>query len=251
MAATSVFSAGGYRYIPGVFQYSGGVAAEPGFEIVRVVLRSSPPIVERFRRFETYLDSIGRPLTAFCACELRSPAQFSEADFAAFTQHYCEALAIWGIYDPVKALNPVARSNVCPQIGPPAEPCLYAFSFTTPAETAVPTFVISWSGEVPEGRGSYGDFIVRRGETSADAMAEKARSVLGEMERRMKLLGFSWRDTTATQIYTVRDIFPFLASDIVSRGASEKGVCWHFARPPIVELEYEMDCRSVALERVL
>jgi hypothetical protein len=30
--------AGGYRYIKAVFQYSGGVAAEPGFEIVRARL---------------------------------------------------------------------------------------------------------------------------------------------------------------------------------------------------------------------
>ena len=28
--ATAPFPAGGYRYIPGPFQYSGGVAAEPG-----------------------------------------------------------------------------------------------------------------------------------------------------------------------------------------------------------------------------
>jgi hypothetical protein len=251
MVATSVFLAGGYRYIPSVFQYSGGVAAEPGFEIGRVTLRSPAPIDEGFGRVEAYLNSIGRPLTAFCACELRSPAQFSEAGFTAFNRRYCEALASWGICDPTRAVNPVARSNVCPHINPPAEPCLYAFSFTTPAETKTASFVISGSGEVPEGKGSYGDFIVRRGETSADAMAEKARLVLDEMERRLKLLGFSWRDTTATQIYTIRDIFPFLASDIVSRGAAENGVCWHIARPPIVDLEYEMDCRSVTLERVL
>ena len=32
------FPAGGYRYLKGVFQYSAGVAAEPGFEIVRARL---------------------------------------------------------------------------------------------------------------------------------------------------------------------------------------------------------------------
>jgi len=43
---TTVFAAGGYRYIPAVFQYSGGVAAEPGFTIqrymTRPVFRASP-----------------------------------------------------------------------------------------------------------------------------------------------------------------------------------------------------------------
>jgi len=251
MAATSNFSIGGYRYIPGVFQYSGGVAAEPGFEIERVVLRAPLPMREGFRRVEAHLNSIGRPPAAFCACELRSPAQFSETGFADFNQRYCEMLARWGIYDPAKEINPVARSNVCPLINPPAEPCLYAFSFTVPASFNSPSFVVSGSGEVPEGKGSYGNFIVRRGETSADAMVAKARSVLDEMERRMKFLGFTWRDTTAAQIYTIRDIFPFLASDIAERGAANYGVCWHLARPPIVDLEYEMDCRSVGLERVL
>jgi hypothetical protein len=251
MATASIFSAGGYRYIPGVFQYSGGVAAEPGFEIERAVLRSPLPLAEGFRRIEAYLRSIGRPLTAFCACELRSPAQFSEAGFTAFNQRYCETLTNWDIYDPAKGINPVARSNVCPEFNPPAEPSFYAFSFTVPAASKSATFVVSGSGEVPEGKGSYGKFIVRRGETSADAMAEKVGSVLDEMERRLELLGFSWRRATATQIYTIRDIFPFLASDIVARGAANNGVCWHLARPPIVDLEFEMDCRSVTLERVL
>ena len=36
---TAVFAAGGYRFIPAVFQYSGGVAAEAGFRIERVRFR--------------------------------------------------------------------------------------------------------------------------------------------------------------------------------------------------------------------
>ena len=38
-------------------------------------------------------------------------------------------------------------------------------------------------------------------------MAEKARAVLGEMERRMGLLGFAWKDATAVQLYTVFNIY--------------------------------------------
>ena len=33
MATTITFTPGGYRFIPGVFQYSAGVAAQPGFAI--------------------------------------------------------------------------------------------------------------------------------------------------------------------------------------------------------------------------
>ena len=45
---TTVFAAGGYRYIPAVFQYSGGVAAEPGFAIERVRFRTPVPLAQGF-----------------------------------------------------------------------------------------------------------------------------------------------------------------------------------------------------------
>ncbi len=251
MSSTVLFAKGNYRTIPAVFQYSGGAAAEPGFAIERVTFRNWLPLAEGFQRVEAYLKAIGRPLTAFCACELRSPGQFSEAGFIAFNQHYCETLARWGIYDPATKFNPVARSNVCPLLDAPPEPGFYAFSYTVPSQSKQPSFVISGSGEAPEGKGAYGKFIVRRGETTPDAMAEKARAVLGEMERRMGLFGFGWKDTTAAHIYTVHDIGSFLGSEIVSRGAAKNGAIWHLARPPVVELEYEMDCRSVEIERQL
>jgi hypothetical protein len=49
----------------------------------------------------------------------------------------------------------------------------------------------------------------------------------------------------------VHDIYPFMADEIVRRGAERNGLTWHFARPPVRDLEYEMDCRGVATERVL
>jgi hypothetical protein len=82
-------------------------------------------------------------------------------------------------------------------------------------------------------------------------MREKASYVLGEMERRLAVLGLGWADTTATQVYTVRDLYPFLADEIVRRGAARAGLTWHYARPPVQELEFEVDCRSVGRERVV
>jgi hypothetical protein len=77
LANVIVFEPGGYRYIEGVFQYSGGVAAETGFEIVRARLHQPLPLTGGFAAVEAHLAGIGRPTTAFCACELRSPAQFT------------------------------------------------------------------------------------------------------------------------------------------------------------------------------
>lgn len=246
---TAVFAAGGYRYIPAVFQYSGGVAAEPSFEIVRVRFKAPVPLAEGFGRIEQIIRKANRPLAAFCACELRSPAPFTEDGFRAFNEVYAGTLKRWGVM--TGDANPVARSNVCPEIHPPAEPSFYAFSFTVAARSSLPTFVVAGSGEAAEGKGSYRDNTVRFGETSPDAIAEKARYVLGEMERRAKLLGFAWKDTTAAQVYTVHDLHPFLASEIVRRGAAHAGLTWHYCRPPVRNLEYEMDCRAVADERVV
>jgi hypothetical protein len=249
MVAPVAFSAGGYRFIPAVFQYSGGVAAEPGHEIRRVRFRTPVPLGAGFSRIEKIIGEARRPLAAFCACELRSPAQFTEEGFRAFNEAYVVTLGKWGIFD--GRTNPVARSNVCPEIDPPAEPSFHAFSFTVESADAPPSFVNAGSGEAVEGGASYRDRIVRRGEQSVDAMREKARYVLGEMERRMQALGFGWADTTATQVYTVYDLFPFLADEIVRRGAAPAGLTWHFCRPPVVDLDYEMDCRGVRIEQAI
>ena len=156
-----------------------------------------------------------------------------------------------GSYDEASKTNPIARSNVCPELHKPSEPSFHAFCYTIPAPAAAPTYVVAGSGEAPEGKGSYGRFVVRPGDTSPDGMREKARSVLGEMERRMGLLGFTWKDATAAQVYTVYDIHPFLADEVIRRGAAEQGLTWHFCRPPVVGLDYEMDCRRVSTERVV
>ena len=87
--STNVFAAGGYRYIPAVFQYSGGVAAEPGYRLERVRFQRPVPLAEGFRRIEKFITEAGRPLTAFAACELRSPAPFTEAGFIAFNRDLC------------------------------------------------------------------------------------------------------------------------------------------------------------------
>jgi hypothetical protein len=243
------FKSGGYRFVEGVFQYSAGVAAEPDHQIVRVQFRAPLQLEEGFRRIEQIIMAAGRPLTAFCACELRSPAPFTEEGFTAFNKIYVGTLEGWRIYN--GNANPVARSNVCPAIDPPPAPSFHAFSYTEVATGAEPSFVIAGSGEAPEGRGNYRDHIVRLGDVSPTGILEKARFVLGEMERRMAALGFGWEDTTATQLYTVHDIHPFLEGEIVRRGAARSGLIWHYNRPPVVDLEYEMDCRGVSVERVV
>src|SRR5262249_23523416 len=98
MATVEEFRPGGYRFIPGGFQFSGGVAASAGFEIKRCRFRAAVPLMEGFARIEAVIGDAGRPLTAFCACELRSPGQFTEQGFRAFNESYVVTLGKWGLY---------------------------------------------------------------------------------------------------------------------------------------------------------
>jgi hypothetical protein len=246
---TRDFSAGNYRFIPGVFQYSGGSAASPGYEVERVRFDKLPPLAEGFALIANYIEAAGRPLTSFCACELRSPAAFTDDGFRTFNEHYVKTLAEWGLFD--GSVNPVARSNVCPEIDPPSEPSFYAFSFTRPSQHTTPSFVISGSAEAREGGASYSERTVRYRDLSPDGLKEKVRFTVGQMESRLGAFGFGWKDTTAVQAYSVHDFHPVVADELVRRGAMRSGLTWHFARPPVIDLEYEMDCRRVMRETVI
>jgi hypothetical protein len=239
----------GYRYIPGPFQYSAGVAALDGHRLERLRFEKPVPLEEGFARIERHLAAAGLKPTAFCACELRSPAPFTDEGFRAFNRLYVGRLERWGIMK--GDANPVARSNVCPEIDKPASPSFHAFSIAVPASGQGKSFVIAGSGEAQEGEGPYSAKTIRYRDTSPSALREKAVFVLQQMEKRMAALAVSWADTTAAQVYTVHDLHGFLGEEIVARGAARHGLTWHYARPPIIDLDYEMDCRRVSLERVL
>jgi len=247
---TRDFAAGNYRFIPAVFQYSSGAAADRGYEIERVRFDRLLPLGQGFAQIAKYIQAAGRPLTSFCACELRSPAAFTEDGFFKFNQHYVKTLAEWGIYDG-GSTNPVARSNVCPEIDPPAEPSFYAFSFTRPSRGATSTFVIAGGAELGGGSGSYAERIVRYRDLSPEGLKEKVRFTTRQQESRMEEFGFGWKDATAVQAYTVHDFHPVIVEELVRRGATRPGLTWHFARPPVIDLEFEMDCRRVTREIVI
>src|SRR6202046_1841726 len=184
---TSDFPAGDSLFIPGVFQYSGGTAASAGFEIERVRFDRPVPLAEGFAQVAKYIQAAERPLTAFCACELRSPAAFTDDGFRKFNEHYVKTLAEWGLFD--GTTNPVARSNVCPEIDPPAEPSFYAFCFTRPSPNRTASFVIAGGAEARGGAGSYPERIVRYRDLRPEGVREKVRFTVGEMGSRLAALG--------------------------------------------------------------
>jgi hypothetical protein len=245
MSTLLPFPDGGFSFLEGVFPYSQGVVALPGFAIERARFARPVPVTEGFRRIADYLSSIGRPKTAFCACELRSPKTFSFTDFGDFNKGYVAVLEQWGLFR--DGDNPVARSNVAPEIDPPAEPCFYAFSYTVPSKTTG-SFIVAGSGEWPEG-GKFPEEIVARGDVSPAGMAKKADWVLGIMDARLKGLGASWSGATVSQLYTVQEVKSQV--ERIQKHIRPSSLTWHWCRPPIAELDFEMDLRGVSVERVL
>ncbi|HRO60320.1 MAG TPA: hypothetical protein PK177_14335, partial [Burkholderiaceae bacterium] len=203
MSKTVVFGPGNYRYIPAVFQYSSGVAAEEGYEIERARFAKPLPMAEAFAAVEAHLKSIGRPTTAFAQCELRSPEPFTEQGFLEFNKHYVGTLERWGIYN--DGANPVARTNVCPMYGKPPVPSMFAFSYTVPSLGAKRrSFTLAGGGDAADGPGPFSERIVRYNDTSPEGLRDKVRFVVAEMESRLEALGFGWRDAVTTQVYTVQ-----------------------------------------------
>ena len=240
---------GNYRFLTGIAPYSSGVVALPGYEIVHVTLNTPRPYQQGFELIDHHLAEQNRPRQALCAIELRSPAPFTFAGFAEFNQGYQNILADWGLL--VEGRNPIARTNVAPEVAAPSEPMLYAFSYTQPDGQAEsdPTFVVAGAGELRGGNLSPEE-IVRAGETTVDAIREKAAHVMGIMQARLTGLQVEWAQLTAVDIYTVQSIQPFLAPTILEMmgPAAIHGVRWFFSRPPISGLDFEMDMRGIQVE---
>ena len=127
-------------------------------------------------------------MQALCAIELRSPRPFTFEGFAGFNESYRSILADADLL--ADGLNPIARTNVAPEIDPPSEPMLYGFSYSVPARdpNLPPTFVVAGAGELIEDQYDV-QHIVRVGETSDEAMREKAKCVMEHMRRRLSGLG--------------------------------------------------------------
>ena len=242
MNALTSFPEGGYDYLPGGFQYSAAVIAHDGFTIERARFATLVPLAQGFARIEAHLASLGRPPTALCAAELRSPMPLEEAAFGAFNKSYVQPLERWGLYRDGR--NPVARCNLCPEGAAPPGACFYAFSYTVPASEERRSFITSGAAECPD-RPNYRDNIVRLGETSPDALRDKLRFALGDLESRFAALGVDWKDVLDARLYTVHDLHHTFASEWAARGAMAGGLNWHFVRPPVRDIEIEVDARAI------
>ena len=241
---------GNFHFLKGIVAYSSGVAANEGYAIVHATFRRPMPIGAGFASIARHLQQAGRPMQAVCAIELRSPRQFTFEGFSAFNNTtYRELLDRHDLL--VSRSNPIARTNVVPELNPPPEPSCYAFSYTAPVPgvAARRDFVVAGAGELYEDELDPRR-IVRPNETSDGALREKAAYVMQRMALRLLALDASWDDVSVANIYTAFNMFQWLRAEMLATigDASAHGVRWHYTRPPILGLEYEMDVRGVSTE---
>ncbi len=241
---------GGYQFLPGISPYSCGVVALPGFEIVHATLQKPLPWHAGLIAARRYLEASGLACRNLCAVELRCPQPYAMDGFIGFNKDYKQLLDEWNMM--VDGINPVARTNVSPVLNPLTEPLLFAFSYTRASQISRPTFVVAGGGELPDGELSERR-IVRVGETSPDAMIEKAECVAEIMNSRLKGLGGSGELLTTIDVYTAHSLLPLLEGVLETRipAIARLGVHWFHTRPPVVDIEFEMDMRGVVSEVVV
>ena len=152
----------------------------PGYEIVRATLYHPVPYRQGFTLIDRHLSQQERSRSALCGIELRAPKPFTFEGFAEFNLGYQNMLADWNLL--IGHHNPIARTNVAPELMSPAEPVLYAFSYTVPTHNpdASPTFVIAGAGDLVN-QELKPEAVVRPGETSIEAMQDKAAHVMEAM----------------------------------------------------------------------
>lgn len=227
--------AGSYSYlpIPGA-PFSGGVAADDGYDIVHAVLTRPVPLADGYGLLREHLASAGRPLQALCGMELRSREPLSGDAFREFNRPYIETLNDWGLgFD--GAVAP-ARTNVCPIDGSIHEPSLFAFSYTA-GEPALP--------------GAY----LMAGATESDGAAESAEarleSIVGVLTRRLGELGGRLDQATAANFYAAEGWEAEVGKLVLPAfggGAPTVQMTWVASLPPLIPYQMEIDVRRCGTE---
>ena len=84
-------------------------------------------------------------------------------------------------------------------------------------------------------------------------MREKVGYVVDVMAERLFGLGGSWEMINAVDVYTVHALDGLVEDILFNRigSARRHGFRWHFTRPPVVDIEFEMDMRGVRQDLVI
>lgn len=238
---------GNFSYLEGSGTYCRGALADDGYALVHATFRTVVPLAQAFDAIRRHLADVGRPMAALCGAEVRVPQPLTFEGFADFNATYIALLDQYGLRQEARAT--MTRTNVAPLPAAvaPAEPGIFAFTYTMPRRRpdTRKAFVISGVGELKSGPPSR-ESIVRVGETTPDAMREKARFVMDAVQSSLDALGVAWSDATQVNLYTIHVDGGYLDQALFARigPAAHYGVHWMYSKPPIREIEFEVDVRG-------
>jgi hypothetical protein len=240
----SIHSTGTYRFLPAIAPYSSGVAAERGYDIVGLRFDAPPSVADGFARLDDELERRGLSPAALVGLELRSPVPFGFGAFDEFNEIYRDLLKERGLLE--ADVNPIARTNVVPVHGAPQEPVLLgAFIVQKAKGPGGSDFVVAGSGEVDGGLDPAN--IVARGDVSERGLGRKVAFVLDEMRARLAGLGHTPESPTLVNVYTAYEAAGLSAALVEGLPATGRcGFVRWLTRPPLVEVDFEMDCRRVS-----
>ena len=241
---------GGFSFVKGIGPFSSGAIANDGFEIVHAQAFPLINLDDGYGVIEKHMREAGRPMNAVCGMELRIPKPLTPAGFNEFNQGYLKHLAGWDVQ--IDGNNPIARTNVAIAIAPVAEPALFGFYYTVPSSTRTKTFVLAGAGEVKSMSAGKLE-IVAGTDVSASGLTQKTKFVLDRLGEHLAEMKLTWADATAVNLYTVHDAYLVFASTILpSIGlAAQRGITWHYTRPPIDAMQLEIDAHATLREIVL
>lgn len=247
---------GNFSFVPAHGTYCSDVLPHSGFQLVHATFVQSLPLVAGFAAIQAHLAGRGRPVQALCGLELRISEALGFPDFDSFNQKYMALLDQYQLRNSEgeSARATMTRTNVAPETpaAKPSEPSIFAFSYVVPGSRLAgrKSFVCSGSGELA---GTGRDSIIALGDTSPPGLRAKAHWVMQNYDQRIASLGLSWADVTCVNLYCVHSPTSFFEQEmlhVMGRHAS-LGVHWHYARPPIIEIEFEADLRGAAIEEYL
>jgi hypothetical protein len=238
--------AGHYRFVPAGQVFCSGVQPDEGYQVIHALLRPQLPLADGYAFIAAHLDKLGLPIQALCGMELRVPAAMTFEAFRAFNAPYVAQLEKWELLN--GNYSAVCRTNVAPALNPPREAMLHAFSYVAVASGNSSTFCVSGTADI-DARGK----IVAAGDTSVSGMRDKLKYVIDVITTRLAEMEMEWTDVNQVDLYAAADISELWASTILPAvgSAAKAGVRLHYARPPIVGSEVELEARAVAHELTL
>lgn len=230
---------GTYRYLPAGDAFSAGVAAEPGHAIIGLQFASHLPLAQALDVVDDEIERRGLPAASLVALHLRGPEVLTPEAFGAFNVEYLGHLERRGLL--IDGASPLARTNVVPLFSPPAEAGVFAAFLVVPRDGASGDVVVAGATESVDGG------IAAFGDVTPIGLREKSRVVVSVVLERLRRLEADGDAPTGIAVYSAHDVEDLPALFSTHLPASERiGYLTYPSRPPVLYLEFEVDCVRVS-----